>query len=71
MRRVKSELLSVRPPATTTCPHCGGLLGRYRAPDLDRVLDWLVWTCLACARLFCVTSAGRLTPWVEAPVLAK
>jgi hypothetical protein len=52
MRRVKTELLLAGPPATTTGPHCGGLLGRCRAPDLDRVLDWLIRTCLACAGLF-------------------
>ncbi len=44
---------------------------RYRADDLDLVLDRFVWTCCLCARLYCVTSSGQLEFWVVPMVIAS
>lgn len=75
MRRVRSRSLdhepTTREPQSRLCPHCGGMVRRYRADDLDLVLDRFVWTCCLCARLYCVTSSSQLEFWVVPMVIAS
>lgn len=52
-------------PASRCCPRCAGLVLRYRSGDLDDALDWFVWQCALCARMFRVTESGAFEQWVR------
>ena len=62
-------MMNVMPctPHTRACLQCGGMVFRYRSPDVSGFMAQFVWSCLLCARLFVVNLQGELKPWVVVP----